>query len=129
MSLVIVLNLFIFLNCGTAAEAERPPWQACLPQNVKLSDVVSVQRGKNSIAVSKRTVDDRLKELKARCRNGKLTDERGKQIYFYRLIGCWGNPPSDYLERLEQQRVKLRELRKRYTVVEMTCDLSDGLVP
>ena len=91
--------------------------------------MVSVERDKHGMAVSKRTVNDQLKELKARCRNGKLIDERGKQIYFYRLIGCWGNPPSDYLERLEQQRNKLRELRKRYTIVEMTCDLSDGLIP
>jgi hypothetical protein len=124
---VIVLNSFIFLTCG-ASEGYPHRWQACLQQNVKLSDVVSVERDKHGMAVRKRTVDDQLKELKARCRNGKLIDERGRQIYFYRLTGCWGNPPSDYLERLEQQRIKLRELRKRYTVVEMTCDLSDGLI-
>jgi hypothetical protein len=125
---VILLNFLILLSCSTS-EVDRPLWQACLPQNVKLSDVVSVKRGKNGMAVSKRTVDDQLKELKARCRGGELIDNRGREIYFYRLTGCWGNAPVDYLEILEQQRIKLRELRKHYTVVEMTCDLSDGLVP
>ena len=125
---VLVLNLLILLSRSTS-EVDHPRWQACLPQNVKLSDVVSVKRRKNGMAVSKRTVDDQLKELKARCRGGELIDNRGREIYFYRLTGCWGNAPVNYLEIIDQQRIKLRELRKHYTVVEMTCDQSDGLAP
>jgi len=128
MSPLIVLSLLIFLNCWRA-EAEQPRWQACLAQDLKLSDVVSVERDKHGVAVKKQTVNDQLKNLGARCRNGKLIDKRGKQIYFYRLTGCWGNAPSNYLEILEEQRKKLRELRKHYTVVEMTCDLSDAPTP
>ncbi len=71
--------------------------------------------------IKKVTVKDRLVELKARCRKGKLLDSRGKQIYFYRLIGCWGNPPVDYLEQVEQQRIKLRQLQRRYTVIQIPC--------
>jgi hypothetical protein len=108
---VIVLNLLIFPNCWTAG-TDQLRLQGCLPQNVKLSEVVSVERGPNGKAVRKRTVEDRLNELKARCRKGKLIDKRGKPI-----------------QRLEQQRIELRKLRKRFTVVEMSCDVSDSLIP
>ena len=62
----------------------------------------------------------------ARCRKGKLVDGTGREIYFFRLDGCWWNPPSDYLEILQRQEERLAKLRKRYTVVEMTCN-PDGL--
>ena len=65
---------------------------------------------------------EKLIELKARCKSGRLVDAAGKQIYFYRLKGCWGNPPVDYQEILDQQGKELEKLRKRYTVIEMTCN-------
>jgi hypothetical protein len=74
------------------------------------------------MAVKKTTVEQRLIELDAHCDNGKLVDAAGKEIYFYRLKGCWGNPPADYQEILEQQNEHLEQLRKRYTVIEMTCN-------
>jgi hypothetical protein len=50
-----------------------------------------------------------------------LFDAHGREIYFYRLSGCWGNPPADYQEILARQREELSKLRKRYHVIEMTC--------
>jgi hypothetical protein len=100
---------------------------ACLPNDVKLMDVVSTEmrrsaKGPNEI--KKITVEQKLKELNARCSRGKFVDSYGKRIYFYRVIGCWGNPPADYQEILKRQDTELENLRKRYHVVEMTCNPS-----
>lgn len=128
MGSVILLSLLISLNFGTGTR-ERPAWQSCLPQKVKVSDVVTVEGGKKGAAASRRTVGDQLNQIKARCRNGKLIDGRGKQIYFYRLTGCWGYAPANYLEILERQRNEIRELKKRYNVLEMPCNPQGLLIP
>ena len=99
--------------------------ERCLPQDIRLTDTVSAQviSSNASGKVMKRfTVKEKLTELKARCKNGRLVDHRGRRIYFYRLTGCWGNPPVDYMEILERQRKELSRLKKRYTVVEMSCN-------
>ena len=103
----------------------------CLPSEVTLTDVVSSQlisSGPSGAHVKKITIKEKLTELKARCKNGKLVDHKGREIRFYRLKGCWGNPPADYQEILRDQEKELQELRKRYTVIEMTCNPS-GLPP
>jgi hypothetical protein len=87
-----------------------PSWD-CLPSGVASSGVVS--RGL--------TVADRLADLDARCDGPTLVDRHGREIRFYRLTGCWGNPPADAQEILDNQRRELDELRRRYTVIEMTC--------
>lgn len=105
--------------------------EACLPSGTKLTDVVSAQiisSNASGSIVKKTTVSDKLAQLRARCAKGKLVDRRGRQIYFYKLTGCWGNPPADYIEILERQRTELRKLRKRYTVVEMSCNTSGLLI-
>jgi hypothetical protein len=99
---------------------------SCLPPGIESTDVVSAQvaRPRKRGEVVTVTVAQKLKELKARCRKGKLVDSKGKEIRFYRLIGCWGNPPEDYQEQLERQAKELTSLRKRYRVIEMTCNPS-----
>jgi len=110
------------------------PWRspcACLPKDIKPTDVVSTEMrrsAKGPREIKKITVAQKLKELNARCSRGKLIDPNGKQIYFYRMIGCWGNPPADYQEILKQQDIELENLRKRYHVVEMTCNPSGELI-
>ena len=98
----------------------------CLPTGIHSTDVVSAQvarRGTRDEVVTV-TVAQKLKELKARCRKHKLVDSKGREIRFYQLIGCWGNPPDDYQQQLERQAKELAQLRKRYRVIEMTCDPS-----
>ena len=101
---------------------------SCLPAGIKPTDVVSTQQGMKPGAGSGRvktiTVAQKLKELRARCRKHKLVDARGREIRFYQLVGCWGNPPEDYQEILERQAKELASLRKRYRVIEMTCNPS-----
>lgn len=100
----------------------------CLPQGVNSDEVVNTEAARNGMA-QRVTVAERLAQLKARCKRGKLVDRRGRQIYFYRLEGCWGNPPANYQEILKQQEQELSRLKKRYTVIEMTCNPSGAQIP
>jgi len=101
----------------------------CLPSDIKLSDVVEATsarytNGKAS-GVHKITVEDKLNELKATCNgDNKLVDGNGKQIMFYHLTGCWGNPPADYQDILQKQRDEINKLKQEFTVIEMTCNPS-----
>ena len=100
---------------------------SCLPKGIAPTDVVSVPGGRPGPRREDDptiTVQDKLKEFGARCRKGKLVDSKGKEIYFFRMSGCWGNPPADYREILEKQDRELERLRKRYRVIEMTCNPS-----
>lgn len=120
--------LVLLLGCWLPARSQSR-WKACLPADVKAGQVVSVRQTASGRPSGRVTVAQKLNQLKARCRAGKLADAKGRQIRFYRLDGCWGNPPADYLEILARQRRELDELRRRYTVVEMTCNPSGELIP
>src|ERR1700676_877857 len=73
----------------------------CLPPDIQLSDPVD-----SAIAGSaKVTVEQRLNELSATCNHdNKLADGSGREIVFYHLTGCWGNPPENYQDILQKQR-------------------------
>ena len=106
-------------------------FERCLPKGINPTDVVSSRVNKPAVTqapAEQVTVREKLIELKARCKKGKLVDSREKRIIFYRLTGCWGNPPADYQEILERQRSAIEKLKRRYTVVEMTCNPS-GVSP
>lgn len=92
---------------------------SCLRKDIELTRVVQQTSSTSSRPVS---VAEKLKELKARCRRGRLVDRRGRQISFYELQGCWGNPPADYRQVLEKQRKEVAVLRRKFTVVEFACD-------
>lgn len=116
--------LFVLLCGCVSAQAQSTRWRGCLPDGVTAGEVVSVNPSGTRLTVSRR-----LTQLKARCRRGQLVDARGRRIRFHRLEGCWGNPPADYLERMERQRQTLRDLKRRYTVIEMTCNASGIPIP
>ena len=118
----------LLFGVGICARAQSGNFD-CLPDGVKTSDVVSVERRGPGQVTKRVTVGDKLKQLQARCRRGRLYSSRGRQIYFYHLTGCWGRPPADYLDILQRQRDELRKLRRRYTVIEMTCNPGDDLIP
>jgi hypothetical protein len=85
-------------------------------------------KGPASDKVEKTTVQDRLRSLGARCQDGELVDSAGKEICFFRLVGCWGNPPFKYRDILRRQNEELSKLREHCTVIEITCNPS-GLPP
>ena len=126
-ALVLHALLGIVFSLPSNLPAKKP--SACLPKDIKRTDIVSAPIGKPGHANAGRvTVEQKLKQIGARCRKGKLVDVDGKEVYFYRLQGCWGNPPPDYQEILERQRKELEALRQRYRVIEMTCNSSGSLI-
>jgi hypothetical protein len=109
----------------TNNEPSQSPLAKCLPADVKLNDVVEASIVRNANGQHRVTVEQKLNEFKATCNgDNKLIDGSGRQIAFYHLIGCWGNPPADYQELLEKQREEINKLRQQFTVIEMTCNPS-----
>lgn len=98
---------------------------SCLPADINLEEVVSAPQAKSAAGTSSKpvTVRHALLKLKARCKKGKLVAANGREIRFYRLIGCWGNPPDDYQQQLKRQSEELQRLKKKYVVVEIPCAL------
>lgn len=121
VGLVICLGLF-----GGVCLAQRYP---CLQSGVttdRAVNYVNVTSPTGQNSTSKITVGQTLKKLKAKCSRNKLVDGKRKPIYFFDMQGCWGNPPADYREILEQQSEQIKGLKKKYTVIEMTCK-TDGM--
>ncbi len=114
--------LFAQANAGDSQSALAK----CLPPGIKLSDIVEAPRN----SAPPITVEQKLRELKATC-NGtnKLIDGDGREIVFFPLQGCWGNPPADYQEILQNQRRQIEQLRQDHTVIEMTCNPSGVRIP
>jgi hypothetical protein len=109
----------------TNNESSQSSLAKCLPADVKLNDVVEASIVGNANGQHRVTVEQKLNEFKATCNgDNKLIDGSGKQIAFYHLIGCWGNPPADYQELLEEQREEINKLKQQFTVIEMTCNPS-----
>ena len=127
------MQLLIIVSCLllSAATSAKPSCCKCLPKEIQPTDVVSYQNNKPYVKQGKHaiTVAEKLASLKARCKKGKLIDGSGRQIYFFQLAGCWGNPPDNYQEILEKQEKELIKLRQRYTVIEMTCNPSGEPIP
>jgi hypothetical protein len=113
------------LPAGYGTNTAKKDFASCLPADVKLEEVVSAPPAKsaNGKPAKQITVRDKLLSLKAHCKKGKLVAGNGREIRFYRLIGCWGNPPDDYEEQLKHQSEELARLKKKYTVVEIPCAL------
>jgi hypothetical protein len=114
---------------ATGNAVSQSPLAKCLPPEIKLSDVVdSASAGPakgQSVGRDSVTVEQRLNELNATCSSeNKLVDGNGKQIVFYHLTGCWGNPPEDYQDILQKQRDEINKLKQQYTVIEISCSPS-----
>jgi hypothetical protein len=92
----------------------------CLPEGHKSTDVVSY-REKRKSGDGYITIGDKLVELKARCKEGKLVDGKGREIRFFKFA-CYGNPPGDYEELRQKELEELEKLQKKYCVIVMECD-------
>lgn len=120
----LVIAVFVFAGPSIAQKYSK-----CLPADIKEDMVVGWDNPVNSERPSKPvTVRQTLAKLKARCVCDKLVDGRGKEIRFFPLQGCWGNPPEGYQEILERQKTEIEGLKKKYSVIEMTCNPSGLLV-
>lgn len=117
----------IVLTCVPSGDGTKKELVSCLPADTNLEEVVSAPPVKSTTAKPSKpvTIRDTLLKLKARCKKGKLIAANGREIRFYRVIGCWGNPPDDYQEQLERQSQELLRLKKKYIVVEIPCPQLD----
>ncbi|MGH9927733.1 MAG: hypothetical protein ACREA9_00755 [Pyrinomonadaceae bacterium] len=122
-TMIINLALIASLFSGAAPARSSERFSGCMPAEISLDSFVIIEptKANQPAAPMKVTVRMRLVQLKARCKRGKLVDGKGKEIYLYTLIGCWGNPPADYLELLEHQAKEIQRLKKRYTVIQIPC--------
>lgn len=117
---ILFVPLLLFdLNCSSFAQQRFP----CLPPDLKPTDIVSAERVGDPPKILKVTVEEKLIQLYARCKRGKLLDGKGKEIRFYR-VHCFGAPTAYALETMRREHDELEALRKKYTVIEMTCDPS-----
>jgi hypothetical protein len=106
--------------------ANREAIAKLLPADVQLDTVTECGYG----GTNKVTVEDELVRLQARVGDdGKLHDGVGKPITFFHLTGCWGNPPANYQEILDEQKRRLDEQRKTHTVITLTCNPSGIPIP
>jgi hypothetical protein len=118
----------VALTCfPSLGDGKNEPYSGCLTEGIQLQEIVTAPLSDSAANDKKATVKQTLQLLKARCRKGKLVDGTGKEIRFFRLIGCWGNPPDDYEAQLRKQAEELDRLRKKYIVVEISCDQGQDL--
>ena len=124
LSLRVVFAGLCFGFLVVSASAQK---YSCLPSDIKEDSIVRIveKTSPKGDTFTRVTVGQTLKKLRAKCFRGKLIDSRKREIRFFQLQGCWGNPPDDYLAVLHTQKKELARLKKRYTVIEMTCN-SDG---
>ncbi|MDQ3472735.1 MAG: hypothetical protein M3447_03265 [Acidobacteriota bacterium] len=121
-------TLLLIAGASVAAQG-RSRWQGCLPTDVDAAEVISVEPSSGTGRAAKKiTVTTKLNQIGARCRARRLVDAKGRQIHFYRLTGCWGNPPENYQEILDNQQKELAQLRRRYRVVEISCNPSGVMI-
>ena len=119
----ILISIAIFCVAGFAQN------YPCLPPDVTVDTVVSIRTitlRSGGTRVDRTTVGQTLRNLKARCSKGKLRDNYGREVRFFHLDGCWGNPPADYLEIMTRQRKEIARLKRSYTVIELTCYRGDA---
>ena len=124
-SLIFLLTLNLALVSWSSIEAGKNGRQGregakfdCLPEGYTSADVVSYREKRKEAYV---TIDDKLVELKAHCKEGKLVDGKGREIRFFKFA-CYGNPPSDYEELKQKEIQELERLQKKYCVIVMECD-------
>jgi hypothetical protein len=128
----LLLSGAALMCLGLDGNANKNKSWTCLPDGINATDIVStrpVQSRKGQREYRKISVEQTLKDLRARCRRGKLVDASGIEIRFYKLAGCWGHPSDDDREVLDRQKQELAKLRKKYRVIEMTCNPSGEQIP
>ena len=128
----VLLSGVALMCLGLDGNANKNKSWTCLPNGINATDIVSTQEVKSTKGrreYRKISVEQKLRDLKARCRRGKLVDASGTEIRFYKLVGCFGHPSDDDREVLDRQTQELAKLRKRYRVIEMTCNPSGEQIP
>lgn len=70
------------------------------------------------------TIKQKLVEIGASCKDGKLVDKDGKEIRFYKEL-CVGKNPSEETVKKHQEYVE--ELKRNYHAIRVECNSSGAL--
>ena len=89
--------------------------EKCLPYGLTLESRFAPDGGAE-LQRATITVRQKLRELRAYSRDGKLYDEAGKELYFYHFPE-YGPPPTQ--EMLDADRERYESLQKRYRLISM----------
>lgn len=88
--------------------------EACLPEGIVLSHGLAQ-------GTSAPTVKDKLVELQAYAKDGKLYDGSGKEIRFLHRVSLGSYFSKETRERhIREQNEEFERLRKEYSVIELT---------
>ena len=99
-----------------------------LPENIALDTKVQGKAIKNDrgeiVSYEITTVEKRLTELNAKYENNKLVDDKQREIRFFKPL-CQGVSQGFEEDRREREKSEneLAELKTKYTVVILYCDL------
>jgi hypothetical protein len=121
----------LLISPGLAIACPPTPKPAlnCLPSGIKAGTIVSANMMANN-QVKQITVKQTLQTLGASCKGKRLVDRPGREIRFFQQVGCTGAPPPpDLVKQWEIERAKLTQLKKRYTVIELTCNATGIPLP
>jgi hypothetical protein len=121
----------LLLSPGLAIACPPPPKPAlnCLPSGINASTIASAIMMPNG-KVKQTTIQQTLQTLGASCKGKRLVDRQGREIRFFQQVGCTGAPPPpELIKQWEIERAKLVQLKKRYTVIELTCNTSGLPLP
>jgi hypothetical protein len=118
MVVPLLLGCVVFAGCDSPPTDKKIPsgnpedLAKCLPEGVTLT---------TPLTPGSPTVGDKLRELGARAKDGKLYDFSGKEIYIYRRFVPGANPGDKILrEQARQEEEELERLRQKYTLIVIT---------
>jgi hypothetical protein len=109
----VVMGLSAFAGSSSAQDYK------CLPAGYTNKSIGEL---KTTLETKTMTVREALIDARARCSHAKLVDGHDREIKFFVMQGCWGNPPAGYLEILDRQDKELALLRQTHTVIEIPCE-------
>jgi hypothetical protein len=97
---------------------------ACLPSGITLRTVAEYRptgkvtwvKNSEEPVYDEITVGQKLAELGARAKDGKLYDAGGNEVRIFRGYGGGAKPPPQMIQSLQEERARLKSL---YTVVEI----------
>jgi hypothetical protein len=103
---------------------DRNAVSASLPAGITLSTVAEYRptgkmarvKNSNEPVYDEITVEQKLAEVGARAKSGKLYDAAGKEIRVFRGYGGGAKPPPQMIQSEHEERARLKSL---YTVIDV----------
>jgi len=94
--------------------------EKCLPRTISMDTCFSPEE----VPRKPTTIRRKLIQIGAYCKNGKIFDRWGKEIYFYQVPESGGVYQRDFIreapkDESHEEEDRLKTLEKRYRVIKM----------